>query len=349
MRPSAGRCTASTTRLVGALLLLVACGAPSAPPPLDTHRVAGKAFGTTWTVQWRGDDAVRPRVETAVVDALARVDARMSTWRDDSELSLVRASEGPVPVSAETAQVVRAALALAEATDGAFDPTVQPLMELWGFHGERRDALPSDEEVAAVRERVGFEKVDVSAVDGQWTVDSGGTALDLSAIAKGHGVDAVSRALAQLGLPDHYVEVGGEVRVHGRGPSGVGWRLGVDVPEAGSLPGQRFAAIVELTNAAMATSGNYRNVYEVDGQRVVHTMDPRLARPATSDAASVTVVAPTCRAADGWATALMVLGTDRGLALIDERPELEALVLQVSEGGFEQRVSRGMDVLLQGP
>ena len=120
------------------------------------------------------------------------------------------------------------------------------------------------------------------------------------------------------------------------------------MPEEGLAPGGKLAAIVEVTNAAMATSGNYRNVYQVDGERVVHTMDPRTGRPATSDVASVSVVGPDCRAADGWATAVMVLGTDRGLALLEERPELEGLVLQVEGDAFVQRATTGMGGYLIG-
>jgi thiamine biosynthesis lipoprotein len=115
------------------------------------------------------------------------------------------------------------------------------------------------------------------------------------------------------------------------------------------VPGRRFAAVVGLVNGALATSGNYRNAYEVDGQRVVHTMDPREGRPAVSDAASVSVVAPDCRTADGWATALMVLGTERGLAMVEARPELEALILQLDGPDFVQRASSGMSARLLGP
>jgi thiamine biosynthesis lipoprotein len=121
------------------------------------------------------------------------------------------------------------------------------------------------------------------------------------------------------------------------------------MPEEGLAPGRKLAAIVALTNAAMATSGNYRNVYRVEGERVVHTMDPRTGRPATSDVASVSVIGPDCRSADGWATAVMVLGTERGLALLEERPELEGLVLQVEGDGFLQHATTGMSRFLAGP
>ena len=285
----------------------------------------GETMGTTWSVTWVGEDpgGVRERVEAALDD----VDASMSTWRADSDLSRVRNTRGPVPVTGETASVVRSALELAEQTGGAFDPTVQPLVELWGFHGNARDTSPTDEELAAARAAVGYEKVVVTWLpDGRATVDGGGTALDLSAIAKGHAVDRVSGELSELGLASHMVEVGGEVRVQGHGASGPWWRVGVDRPVLGSLPGDQLAGVVELVNGSVATSGNYRNVVVIDGQRLGHTLDARTGLPAESDALSATVLAPDCRTADGWATALMVFGTE-GLPLVEGAPQVEALIL----------------------
>ena len=319
-----------------ALIAICSVGAGCAPPEpvslVSPHgeesiqELRGEALGTTGMVKWKGSPGadLKPVVDAALAD----VDAKMSTWRDDSELSAIRAAEGPVDVSAETVFVVREALVLAEATGGAFDPTVQPLVELWGFHGERRTTAPTDEELKAARDQVGWEKVVVTAT----TVDSGGTALDLSAIAKGHAVDRVSQALSAVHLADHLVEVGGEVRAMGSGSAGP-WRLGVDRPEEGLAPGQQLAAIAGLTNVGMATSGNYRNTYEIDGQRVVHTLDPRTGKPALGKVASATVVAPDCRTADGWATALMVLGPEQGLKLVEARPDIDALLLIVGPDG----------------
>lgn len=333
-----------------ALLALAACGASVSVDPATTrspvaaeslNEVRGEALGTTWMVKWVGQPGaeVKPVVERVLAD----VDRQMSTWRDDSELAAIRAADGPVVVSEETAFVVREALSLAEATGGAFDPTVQPLMELWGLHGAKREAPPTDDELASVLASVGWARVAVGRDEaGLPTVDSGGTALDLSAIAKGHAVDRISEALSGLHLPDHLVEVGGEVRAMGSGPKGP-WRLGVDRPEEGLAPGQKLAAVATLTNVGMATSGNYRNTYEVDGVKVVHTLDPRTGRPALGTVASATVLAPDCRSADGWATALMVLGADQGMPLIEARPELEALLLVSEQGGFKQVRSTGLD------
>lgn len=331
----------------------IGCGAPEpmpqrALPPV--HQATGEALGTTWTVKWLGGDADEDEVSSAIVDALRDVDAAMSTWRDDSELSRVRAADGPVVVSEATHQVVAQAIEVAHATGGAFDPTVQPLVELWGFHGGTRDSLPTDQELAAARAQVGWQRVMLGRDPGGLpTVDSGGTALDLSAIAKGYAVDRVSWALSELGLADHLVEVGGEVRAHGPGTMGQGWRLGVDRPQEGLVPGERLEAVVRLTNMALATSGDYRNVREIDGQRVAHTLDPRTGRPVAGQVASATVVAPDCATADAWATAMVVLGEEEGMRRIEARPQIEALLLVIDGDGFRPVRSSGMDALLLDP
>lgn len=325
------------------IVLLLACQAPveSEKPP-SWCAFQGPTLGTSFHVKWEAESC--GGVEQVVVDTLDEVDRQMSTWRDDSELIAARRG-GRSKVSIDTADVVRDALDLAAETGGAFDPTVQPLMEVWGFHSrERAHARPSDEALAAARAQVGWERVQVGrSPEGAW-LDNGGTALDLSAIAKGHAVDRVSLALSALGHANHMVEVGGEVRVAGRGPRGL-WSFGVDTPEEGGVPGTDFAAVVRLTNHALATSGNYRNLVEVDGRKVHHTMDPRSGRPAVTDVASVSVVAPTCREADAVATAAMVLGAEQGMALVERLPRVEGLFL-LAEG--VQRPSSGMHAFLPG-
>lgn len=327
------------------VLVAVAACASERPAP-EVHLLQGEAFGTTWTVKWSG--AVGPEaVEPDIVAVLAEVDVQMSTWRDDSELSRARAADGAVVVSEGTVDVVRTALALAEATGGAFDPTVEPLVEFWGFRGERRTTLPTEEALAEVRGLVGWERVTLGRSGaGEPLLDTGGTALDLSAIAKGHAVDRVSHALSAHGVANHYVEVGGEVRVSGASPRGTLWRLGVERPVPGSAPGADLVSLLSVTNRAVATSGNYRNAYVVDGVRVVHTLDPRIGRPVETPVASVTVIAPDCVLADGWATALMVLGAS-GLERVERTPDVEALLLsQGPDGALTAEQTTGMPAFL---
>lgn len=328
-----------------ALVLLLSalgmgCSAPRAQRGEAYQQLQGEALGTTWSIRWRGGP--QPAALQARVEALlAQVDAAMSTWRADSELSQVRSATGPVGVSVDTWLVVRAALDVAEATGGAFDPTVQPLVELWGFHGERRQQAPTLEELEAARAQVGWSRVRTGWMDGEPWVDAGGTALDLSAIAKGHAVDRLVQGVAGLGAADAMVEIGGEVRVLGEGPAGA-WRIGVDRPEPGALPGHQLEAVVELRHGALATSGDYRNAYDLDGRRIAHTLDPRTGRPAGSAVASATVLAPDCRTADALATALMVLGPP-GLERVERWPDVEALLLVAEAEGFVAQGTSGME------
>lgn len=334
------------------LLVLCACATPPTPasvaPAAITRDLTGKALGTTWHVRWveAGGQDHTADVQRVTDAALAEVDLHMSTWRDDSELSRARAADGPLTVSQDTALVVDAALDLARQTGGAFDPTVQPLMELWGFHGDRRDDIPGEDEIARVVAQVGYQAVQLSPGP-QPTLDTGGRALDLSAIAKGHAVDRIHNGLAGLGLGSVFVEVGGEVRVSGPGASGELWKVGVELPRRGTSQGQELALVGAVTNVAVATSGNYRNVYEVDGQRLVHTMDPRVGRPVETPVASATVLAPDCRTADGLATALMVLPAAEGLALVESMPDVDAALLLFDGDGFRLQATPGAAERLQ--
>jgi FAD:protein FMN transferase len=319
-------------------VLLASCSSTELAEP-GLHTLRGEALGTTWTVKYLAevDD---PRVLQTTQAVLAQVDERMSTWRDDSELSRVRLG-GPVEVSEETYAVISAALELSAMTDGAFDPTVQPLMELWGLHGTPLVALPSDQEVNDARGKVDWRRIELARFEGQPVVDAHGAALDLSAIAKGHAVDRVANAVSALGHADVLVEVGGEVRAFGHNVAGLSWRLGIDAPTDRAVPGEKLAGFVELTNAGLATSGNYRNHYSVGGVNVTHTLDPRTGRPAETDVLSVSVVAPNCRTADGLATALMVLGP-HGLNQIEALPDVEALMFVSKGNGWERLQTKGM-------
>ncbi len=329
--------TLTTPLLVG---LLASC--TPAQPDIDYLRLQGEGLGTTWSATWRPGPG-EAEVSADLVAVLQRVDAHMSTWRDDSELSVARRADGRSPVSEDTWQVVGASLDLAQATGGAFDPTVQPLMELWGFHGGGREGEPTPEEIEATLGRVGWQGV-LRGRDGEgqaW-LDLQGRALDLSATAKGYAVDELAFALSMAGAADFMVEVGGEVRVAGRGPSGQPWTLGIDAPVEGNAPGQQLAARVELGQGAVATSGNYRNVRRVGERLVAHTLDPRVGRPVQSDVLSATVLADDCMTADGWATALMVLGSEEGLRLVERTPGVEAWLLVGTEEGWAPRSSSGV-------
>lgn len=278
-------------------------------------------FGAGWSVTWLGQAGQRSRVEAAAAQVFAEVDRATSTWRPDSELATLR--DGPV--SDTLAAVLEEALAVARATDGAFDPTVRPLVELWRPGGARRQTPPSADELAAARARVGWTKVRLDPGRPS-VVTLGGATLDLAGVAPGYAADRVSDALVLQGLGDHLVDVGGELRARGAAPGGGAWTVAVEGPDG---PG----GLATLQDAAIATSGNQHAGYQLDGLLVGHVIDPRTGWP--SGLGVATVVAPRAAQADAWATALLLLG-EAGLARA-EAAGVHAQLLVATPAGLDAR------------
>jgi thiamine biosynthesis lipoprotein len=311
----------------------------------DKAVLSGPTMGTSFSVVIAGDSLKLEALEPlqAQIDAeLQAVNAQMSTYLEDSELNRFNAAAagGAFDASARLVEVVGLAKQVNHASGGAFDVTVGPLVDAWGFGPDpsTRTEL-SDAQIAALRERVGDAKLllDAQAQTLAKTVD--GLRVDLSAIAKGHGCDRVAALVEAAGHVDYMIEVGGEVRVRGANPAGEPWRVGIERPTGDAAGSRAVQAILRITDAAVATSGDYRNYWERDGVRYSHTIDPRTGRPITHRLASVTVVHPESAAlADAWATALNVLGPDEGLALA-EQLELAAYFLVRTDAGFEVRTS----------
>ena len=315
----------------------------------DQFALDGQTMGTTYHIVIASSASNLPEGQTpeAVqqeIDAvLAQIDEQMSTWRDDSELSRFNASESTdwFDVSPALAVVVTESLRIAELSDGAFDPTVGPLVRLWSFGskaGERK--LPEPEQIAAAQAHTGWQKVKVRIEPSALRKSDPLVELDLSAIAKGYGVDVVSDRLVKLGLPAHLVEIGGEIRTRGRKTDDSVWRAAIQRPDSGF--GVR-TAVVELTDQSLATSGDYRNYFEVDGQRYSHTIDPQTGRPIEHDVASVSVVADTCMTADALATAINVLGPEWGVPLATSL-NAETLLLMRTTDGFDELRSESFPI-----
>jgi thiamine biosynthesis lipoprotein len=303
--------------------------------------LSGSTMGTTWSVtldargRGRGDLG---SARAAIDERLAAVDRLMSTWDPDSELSRFNrhASTEPFRLSPETLRVLGLAQEISEKTDGAFDVTVRPLVAAWGFGAGARTPGhgPDTAELEALRQRVGFRLLEVDPMAGTARKRRPDVECDLSAIAKGFAVDEVARALSVRGWSDFLVEVGGEIRVHGRRPDGGAWRVGIERPDA---EGRVVQTVVALADGVMATSGDYRSFYEEGGKRVTHIVDPRSGRPVEHSLASVSVVHREAVRADAWATALTVLGPEDGFARA-EAEGIAAYFLVRSEGGlFEAR------------
>ncbi|NVB41582.1 FAD:protein FMN transferase [Pseudenhygromyxa sp. WMMC2535] len=309
-------------------------------------------MGTSYSVVLAGEGLEAEPIAAALeaVDAeLAAVNAEMSTYLEDSALSRFNAAGAgePFAASAHLIAVVAAAKDISERSSGAFDVTVGPLVDAWGFGPDprQRRELEADE-IAALRARVGDEKLRVDVDAGVLEKSVAGLRVDLSAIAKGHGCDRVAAVLDGLGFERYMVEVGGEVRARGLNPEGEPWRIGIERPTADAEGARAVQAILPLRDACAATSGDYRNYWEVDGVRYSHTVDPRTGRPIEHSLASVTVVHPDSAAlADGWATALNVLGPDEGLALAKSEG-LAAYFLVREAEGFSVRQTSAFEALL---
>lgn len=297
----------------------------------------GQTMGTQWTVKLIDPVADRAVVERGVQDTLDRINDAMSTWTPDSELSRFNAAntDAPFEVSPATIEVVRIALEVARQSDGAFDPTIGPLIETWGFNTADTGAWrrPTPAAIADAQRRVDYRNV---AVEGPTLIkQSASVELDLSAVAKGYAVDEVARWLDAQGYARYMVEVGGEVRVRGEALEGRPWRIGLERPDP---EGVAVHGVVTLTDASLATSGTYRNFYASEGQRLSHLVDPRSGAPVAHRTVSVSVRAPDCAHADAWATALLVLGSDEGASLA-ERLGIAALFVDESDSGLARKAT----------
>lgn len=261
------------------------------------------------------------------VDArLAEINRLMSTYDPNSELSRFNRSDSTewFTVSPKTAEVVSAGLRIADETNGAFDPTVGPVVNLWGFGPSKKSAKPpTDEQIAEALGYVGYELLEVRTDPPAIRKEQAQLYLDLSGIAKGYASDEISDLLNELGYSNSMVEIGGEVRTRGTKARKGDWRIGVQKPGAMGNPVQMA---LPLKDAALATSGDYRNFFEHEGQHYSHTIDPNTGRPVEHGLASATIVANSCMEADALATAVLVMGDEKGLNWCEAR-DVAALLL----------------------
>ncbi len=278
---------------------------------------------------------IEPDTLQSQIDALlTEINQVMSTYIADSELSrLNRAAPGAWhPVSRELMLVLAAAQEMSEKSNGAFDVTVGPLVNLWGFGPEKRpDALPDSQAILTRKSMVGFSNLLLKRDSLQVMKRTAGMYCDLSAIAKGYGVDCVAEYLESKDIWDYMVEIGGEVRVRGNNAAAIPWRIGISSPRADQV----VQKVISPGSAGVATSGDYRNYYEKEGVRYSHTIDPHTGRPITHNLASVSVVHASCMMADAYATALDVLGPEKGLELA-EQESLAVFMLVKSDSGFSE-------------
>ncbi|TGN41290.1 FAD:protein FMN transferase [Marinobacter confluentis] len=317
-------------------LALAALAGCSFEPEQKVWEISGPVFGTQYhiNVVMEDDQDRLKALSEGIEKVLETVDASMSTWREDSELSRFNRLQNQdqwTEISPALYQVLARGQEISELTDGAFDVTIGPVVNLWGFGPDARpEEIPAGEALAALLAATGHEKLElrpdppsVRAQPRQY--------VDLSAIAKGYAVDAVARFLASEGLSSFLVEIGGEVSVQGRKPGGDVWRLAIEEPVTDRRQVNR---VVAIGDRAMATSGDYRNYYESEGRRFSHTIDPEDGMPIDHRLASVTVIAEDCMTADALATAFNVMGPEKARALATQE-NIAAYFIVRGDNGFE--------------
>lgn len=339
-RPAALRC-----RLFCCLLLLAAIAgcARQAEQELDGPIFEGPTMGTFYRVKL---DAVpagtdRQQIGAAIEATLERINARMSTYRADSELSRFNAATadaGWFAVSRETAAVVRRAIEISDQSGGAFDATAGPLVNLWGFGpggGERR--VPDRQAIFDTLSTVGYHQLEVRLDPPALRKRVDGLYVDLSGIAKGHGVDAIAQLLADRGVRGYFIDIGGEHRAHGTRPDGSSWTTAIELP---SERKREIRLALPLNDSAIATSGDYRNFFEVDGRRYAHIVDPRSGEATAGTLGSVSVLAGDCATADALATAMMVMGAADARQFAEDEDLAVLLIERDGDGWIEHRSSR---------
>ena len=300
----------------------------------------GSIMGTTFMVTIAQSDLEKERqniLRSLIEHELIDVDEKMSTYRSDSEISRFNRSQTtkPFPLSKETLTVFRHALDASKVSEGAFDVTVGPIVDAWGFGPlERKNGFPTNEEIERLKEHVGYQYIEIDSFASTVRKLDPLISVDLSGLAKGYAVDRVAELLESQGFHSYLVEVGGEIRAAGQSSRGDFWRVGIERPVSDASVLQR---LVNLRNVSLATSGNYRNYFELDGKRYAHTIDPRTGWPVNHRLASVSVMQTLCVKADAIATALQVLGPEKGLELALEHDWAVLLITQNEDGTFSER------------
>ena len=286
----------------------------------------GMVFGTVYHITYQSSKSLQKDIEAE----LAKVDASLSPFNERSIITAVNENRDTV-VNKMFSDVFALAMKISDSTNGAFDITVAPLVNAWGF-GFKGGAMPSRHQVDSLKALVGYHKV--SLTNGRVSKTDPRIMLDCSSIAKGYGCDVVAKFLSAKGIDNYMVEIGGEIVTRGISEKRLPWKIGVTKPTDDSLNvNKEIQTIINVTDKAMATSGNYRNFYYKNGRKYAHTIDPSTGYPVQHNILSSTVIADDCATADAYATAFMVMGLDKAKAILSRHPELMAYFILASDDG----------------
>jgi thiamine biosynthesis lipoprotein len=329
--------------------LLVLIFAPLVSEAQVEHLIRGRTMGTFYQVQVVTDDSegmhgLKEKVEQRLIE----VNRSMSTYMPQSEISRFNAFDRTgvkFKISDDFYRVMRVAEKIYRLSDGAWDGTVNPLIDLWGFGRKgTKTLLPDKTEIMRLLSAVGFHRIDI-VTPGYLIKNRAHITVDLSSIAKGFGVDAVSNVVRNAGYENYLVEIGGEIFAAGLRKDGGQWRIGINRPQKNAAPDEIYK-VVTLQDRAFATSGDYRIFFEVEGVRYSHVINPKTGYPVSNGVVSVSILSHDCTFADGLATAVMVMGHQKGLALINRLDGVEGLiVVEGADGSLSDYLSKGFSAL----
>ena len=309
-------------------------------------KIAGFVQGTTYHITYQSPAGKNLQLE--IDSLLADFDRSLSIYLPTSIISRINQNDPAVEADDKIIEVFQKSLELYRKTGGAFDITVAPLVNAWGF-GFKAASATDSATIDSLMQYVGMDKVKLS---GKRIIKAHpNVMLDVNAIAQGYSVDIISEYLHKLKIKNYMVEIGGEVRTRGRNEKGSIWRIGIDKPLEGNvIPGSNLQAILQLDRRSLATSGNYRKFYEKDGIKYSHTINPATGYPAMSDLLSATIIADDCMTADAYATACMVFGLEKSIRFLDQNKFLDAyLIYNDEKGQYRVYYSKGLSRYLAEP
>ena len=327
--------------MLGFLLFFIRCADIE-----NQYTISGNTMGTTYLVKIITPDSNYDigSIKKSIDSLLIQLNKQMSTWDPESEISQFNSWNSKVPfaVSNDFLNVVKKSITISKNTGGLFDPTVFDLMSLWGFGPNPRSGFPDMEDVHRVLEHTGIEQIEIT--DSVLVKRNKRCKLDLNAIAKGYGVDKTFNLLNQKGFKNIFVEIGGEVKCSGKNIKNKNWSIGIEDPSDDGNYEKKISAIISVPNGAIATSGNYRNIVDLDGEILGHTINPQTGFPIQTDVLSVSVLSNSCMESDAWATALMAMNHQTGFALVENQSNINAVWILVDNYDGKRYFSMSGDI-----
>jgi thiamine biosynthesis lipoprotein len=291
----------------------------------------GPTMGSTYSIKYVTSPDKAVNYQAQVDSILERFNESLSTYRPDSEISQFNKGHAVAFRSPFFYPVLKKSQEVYQASGGAFDPTVGPLVNAWGFGTGKERKAPGQARIDSLMQLSGFDKISFDEQSVQKQKE--GVYIDFNAIAPGYAADILGRFLEDKGISDYMIEVGGEVLCKGKNKERKYWTIGINNPEYEQKGGDVLQAIVQMNNRALATSGNYRNFYEQDGKKYAHTIDPKTGYPVQHSLLSVSVFAKDCMTADAYATAFMVIGREKAMEFLNKDEELDAFFVYADEKG----------------